>query len=117
MVNLNLIKVMASQKLYILDEEGYPTVEELENIGLKLYSSGKVSEECVYSRKSRSNNWDVEIPKQDLQQIVEICQAVFDSKMLQSYDDPDEGTQMVQDLLEITQKAIEMKMGLVSIGD
>ena len=35
----------------------------------------------------------------------------------QNYEEPDEGRQMVQDLLEIIQKAMTSDLGLVSIGD
>ena len=34
-----------------------------------------------------------------------------------NYEEPDEGRQMVQDLLEIIQKAMTSDLGLVSIGD
>lgn len=60
---------------------------------------------------------DVEVSKNDLSQIVEICNYILDTSLLQSYEEPDEGRQMVQDLLEIIQKAMTRDMGLVSIGD
>ena len=60
---------------------------------------------------------DVEVSKNDLPQIVEICKSILDSALLQDYEEPDEGRQMLQDLLEIIQKAMTRDCGLVSIGD
>lgn len=60
---------------------------------------------------------DVEVSKNDLCQIAEICKYILDSALLQDYEEPDEGRQMLQDLLEIIQKAITRELGLVSIGD
>ena len=60
---------------------------------------------------------DVEISKNDFPQIVKICQSILDSASLQDYEKPDEGRQMLQDLLEIIKKATTRRLGLVSIGD
>ena len=60
---------------------------------------------------------DVEVSKNDLFQIAEICKYILDTALLQNYEEPDEGRQMVQDLLEIIQKAMTSDLGLVSIGD
>lgn len=60
---------------------------------------------------------DVEVSKNDLSQIAEICKSILDSTLLQDYEEPDEGRQMLQDLLEIIQKAMIRDLGLVSIGD
>ena len=60
---------------------------------------------------------DVEISKDDLVEIAMICKNISDSMLLQNYEEPDEGNQMLQDLLEIIQKAMSRDMGLVSIGD
>lgn len=60
---------------------------------------------------------DVEVSKNDLCQIAEICKYILVSALLQDYEEPDEGRQMLQDLLEIIQKAITREAGLVSIGD
>lgn len=60
---------------------------------------------------------DVEISKNDLFQIVEICNYILDTSLLENYKEPDEGKQMLQDLVEITQKAMTSDLGLVSIGD
>lgn len=59
---------------------------------------------------------DVEVSKNDLCQLAEIC-YILDSALLQDYEEIGEGRQMVQDLLEIIQKAITRGLGLVSIGD
>ena len=53
----------------------------------------------------------------DMFQIAEICKYILDTALLQNYEEPDEGRQMVQDLLEIIQKAMTSDLGLVSIGD
>ncbi len=60
---------------------------------------------------------DVEISKNDLFQIVEICNYILDTSLLQNYGETDEGNQMLRDLIEITQKAMSRDLGLVSIGD
>lgn len=60
---------------------------------------------------------DVEVSKKDLIQIVEICKYILDSALLQDYEEPGEGRQMLQDLLEIIKKATTREVGLVSIGD
>ena len=60
---------------------------------------------------------DVEVSKNDLPQIVEICKSILDSALLQDYEEPDEGRQMLQDLLEIIKKATTRELGLVSIGE
>lgn len=49
---------------------------------------------------------DVEVSKEDLSQIAEICKYILDSTLLQDYGEPDEGKQMVQDLLELIPKAM-----------
>lgn len=60
---------------------------------------------------------DVEVSKNDLSKITEICKSILDTTLLQDYEEPDEGRQMLQDLLEIIQKAMLKDLGLVSIGD
>ena len=60
---------------------------------------------------------DVEISKNDFPKIVKICKSILDSALLQGYEKPDEGRQMLQDLLEIIKKATTRRLGLVSIGD
>lgn len=60
---------------------------------------------------------DVEISKNDLYKIVEICNLILETSMLQNYEEPNEGKQMLLDLVEIIQKAMSRDLGLVSIGD
>lgn len=60
---------------------------------------------------------DVEIPPNDLSRIIEICNYLLDKSLLQAYEEPDEGTQMIKELLEITREAQSRDLGLVSIGD
>ncbi len=60
---------------------------------------------------------DVEVSKNDLSQIVEICNYILDTSLLQNYEEPDEGNQMLQDLVKIIQRAMSKDSGLVSIGD
>ena len=60
---------------------------------------------------------DVEVSKNDLLQIAEICKYILDTALLKNYEEPNEGRQMVQDLLEIIQNAMTRGLGLVSIGD
>ena len=40
---------------------------------------------------------DVEVSKNDLFQIAEICKYILDTALLQNYEEPDEGRQMVLD--------------------
>ena len=56
-------------------------------------------------------------PKNDLMQIIQICKYILDNKLLYDYDEPDEGNQMLKDLVELAQKALLKKLGLISIGD
>lgn len=60
---------------------------------------------------------DVVISKNDLPQIAEICKSILETVTLQSYEEPDEGREMLQDLLEIIHKALSRNLGIVSIGD
>ncbi len=60
---------------------------------------------------------DVEISKNDLKQIIQICKCILDNKLLCDYDEPDEGNQMLKDLVELAQKALLKDLGLISIGD
>lgn len=60
---------------------------------------------------------DVEVSKNDLSQIIEICNYIIDTSLLQTYEEPDEGNQMLKDLVEIAKKAQSRDLGLVSIGD
>ena len=60
---------------------------------------------------------DVEVSKNDLSQIIEVCNYILGASLLQDYEEPDEGNQMLQDLVEIAQKAMSRNIGLVSIGD
>lgn len=60
---------------------------------------------------------NVEISKNDLSQIIEVCKYILDTSLLQTYEEPDEGNQMLRDLVEIAQKARSKDFGLVSIGD
>lgn len=60
---------------------------------------------------------DVIISKNDLPQIAEICKYILDASLLQNYKEPDEGNQMLWNLIGITLKAMSRGVGLVSIGD
>lgn len=60
---------------------------------------------------------DVEVSKDDISEIVEICNYILDTLLIQNYKEPDEGKQMLQDLVEIAQKALSNGSGLISIGD
>jgi len=60
---------------------------------------------------------DVKISKNDLKQIIQICKYLLDNKLLRDYDEPDEGNQMLKDLMELAQKALLKDLGLISIGD
>lgn len=60
---------------------------------------------------------DVEVSSKDLPQIIEICNYILGASLLQSYEELDEGNQMLQDLVEIAQKAMSEGVGLISIGD
>ena len=60
---------------------------------------------------------DVVVSVNDLSQIVEICNYILDTSLLQNYEEPDEGNLMMEDLVKIARKAISRNVGLVSIGD
>ncbi len=59
---------------------------------------------------------DVEISKNDLSKIVQICNDILDASLLQNYGESAKGSQMLRDLIEITQKAMLRGLGLVSKG-
>lgn len=60
---------------------------------------------------------DVEVSKNDLSQIIGVCNYILDTSLLQTYKEPAEGNQMLKDLVEIAKKAQSRDLGLVSIGD
>lgn len=60
---------------------------------------------------------DVEISKDDLRQIIQICKYILDNKLLHGYEEPDEGNLMLKDLVELAQKALSKDLGLIAIGD
>ena len=60
---------------------------------------------------------DVEVYKNDLSLIIEICNYILDTSLLQEYGELEEGNQMLQGLIEIAQKALSRGLGLISIGD
>ncbi|MDC7279933.1 MULTISPECIES: hypothetical protein [Pseudobutyrivibrio] len=60
---------------------------------------------------------DMEISKDDLPLIANICIYILENSMLKKYDEPDEGQKMVKDLFDIIQKAQAKGKGIVSIGD
>lgn len=60
---------------------------------------------------------DVEIPQNDLSRIIEISNYILDKSLLQAYEEPEEGNQMIKDLLEIAGEAQSRDLGLISIGD
>ena len=51
--------------------------------------------------------------------IIEICKEILNINIdqLTDYDEPDEGKQMLQDLLDIIEEALSRYMGIVSIRD
>ncbi len=60
---------------------------------------------------------DIEISKNDLQQIIEICSYILEESLLHNYEEPNDGKKMLLNLIEIAQKALARGSGLVSIGD
>ena len=60
---------------------------------------------------------DVELSKKDLPQIIEVCNYIIRESLLRNYAKPDEGKHMLQNLVELAQKAISSGLGLISIGD
>lgn len=60
---------------------------------------------------------DVVVSANDLSQIIEIYNYILDASLLQNYEEPDVGNQMLEDLVKIARKAISRNVGLVSIGD
>ena len=60
---------------------------------------------------------DVEISKKDLSRIIDICNCILRESALEDYEEPDEGTEMLLNLVQIAQKALKEEAGLVSVGD
>lgn len=60
---------------------------------------------------------DVEVPKNDLCSIIEICNYILDASLFQNYKKAVEAEKMLQDLIKIAKEAISRDLGLISIGD
>lgn len=60
---------------------------------------------------------DVEISKSDLSEIIEIYNYILHTSLIQNYEEPDEGNQMLKNLVQIAQEAQSRNLGLISIGD
>jgi hypothetical protein len=73
---------------------------------------------CDMSKLYQINPYsDVEVSQNDLPQIIAICKYILDTEMLKNYDESNEGTHMVEDLLDIAQNALSRNLRLISIGD
>ena len=60
---------------------------------------------------------DIEVSKNDLPSIIEVCNYILDASLLQNYEGLEGGNQTLRDLVEIAKEAMSKDMGLVSIGD
>ena len=60
---------------------------------------------------------DVEISKSDLSEIIEIYNYILHTSLIQNYEEPDEGNQMLKNLVQIAQEAQSRNLGLISIGN
>lgn len=60
---------------------------------------------------------DVEISKEDLQDIIKICNYLLNSSLIHDYNDETEGIESLKNLIDIAQEALRRNSGLVSIGD
>ncbi len=62
---------------------------------------------------------DVVIPKNDLPEIIDICDYILSSDMIKDYEyeEPEEGMEEVRSLKRIAEEALANDCGLVSIGD
>ena len=60
---------------------------------------------------------DIEVSKNDLPSIIEVCNYILGASLLQNYEESEEGNQTLRDLVEIAKVAMSKDMGLVSIGD
>lgn len=73
---------------------------------------------CDMSKLYQINPYgDVEVLPNDLPQVITTCKYILDTEMLKDYDDSNEGIHMVEDLLDIAQKALSRNLRLISIGD
>lgn len=52
-----------------------------------------------------------------LRDIIQICNRILDSMLLEGYKDEREGIQMINNFIELGQETLRRDMGLVSIGD
>lgn len=52
-----------------------------------------------------------------VKEINNICSLIIETDIIKGYDDYDEGIEMINDLLQITNLALLNKKGLVIIGD
>ena len=60
---------------------------------------------------------DIEVSKNDLPSIIEVCNYILDASLLQNYEESEEGNQSLRDFAEIAKEAMSKDMGLISMGD
>lgn len=60
---------------------------------------------------------DEKISKNDILSLINICEYLLGSTLLEFYADKEEAKIMLKELMEISKEAINMGVGLVSIGD
>ena len=60
---------------------------------------------------------DVSINTSEVEKIANLCEVIIGQKLLDNYEEPEEGYRMINDLLSLSKDAISMKCGILSIGD
>lgn len=60
---------------------------------------------------------DTFLEYENVKVINNICSVIIETDIIKGYDDYDEGIEMINDLLQITNLALLNKKGLVIIGD
>ena len=60
---------------------------------------------------------DVIIPKENVSEIIEVCELLLKCEYLHEYEDYDEAIEILQETIEIAKEALALNVGLVSSGD
>ena len=112
-VNMNFY---VGNKLKEINEQSFNIEfsDELINFIYKLSKKENSDMSYLYSIDPYA---DIEIPKENVIKIINICKYILEKSLLENYEEPNEGERMLKNLIEIAEKAIQKNAGLVSLGD
>lgn len=88
--------------------------DELQNYMYKLRKRVDCDMDILFNIDSYS---DVVIPREDVSELVRICDYILSESVLADYFEKAEGIEEVCELKQIAEEALEKGTGLVSLGD